>query len=179
MPPVSLLSRRTAMQMCCILAALLNTSPGRADERPLPLVEILRLDNTRSTLASELSQAPAVINIWATWCPPCRTEMPSLQRLGALVRDDGIRVIALSVDSDRNLVREFALKYNITLPIAIANNTQGALKALGVEGLPSTLYVAADGSLKGRHVGARDWAAPDAVAEIRRALAPGASSARR
>jgi len=131
----------------------------------MPAVALTKLDGTPMRATDWLGR-PLVVNIWATWCPPCRTEMPSLQRLSALIEPSGARVVALSLDTDHNLVREFVLKYGIELPVAIATSPGAATDALGATALPLTLYVAADGRIVGRHFGQRDWAEESAVRDV-------------
>lgn len=138
----------------------------------LPAIALTKLDGT-TMRATEWLGRPLVVNIWATWCPPCRTEMPSLQRLAALIEPSGASVVALSLDTDHNLVREFVLKYGIELPVGIAANPATATEALGATALPLTLYVTADGRIVGRHFGQRDWAEDSAVSDVKqRLLAP-------
>ncbi|MBD5804871.1 Thiol-disulfide oxidoreductase ResA [Azoarcus sp. Aa7] len=133
----------------------------------MPALQLTGLEGGTIRSQDWLKGRPAVVNLWATWCAPCRTEMPSLQRLEALLAPDGIRVLALSVDSDHNLVREFVLKYGITLPVSIANSPSQAMVAVGAVALPQTLYVGADGRILGSHLGQRDWADPMTVREVR------------
>lgn len=132
----------------------------------MPAIALTKLDGTPMRATDWLGR-PLVVNIWATWCPPCRTEMPSLQRLSALIEPSGARVVALSLDTDPNLVREFVLKYGIELPVAIATAPGAATEALGATALPLTLYVAANGRIVGRHFGQRDWAEESAVRDVR------------
>ncbi|AYH42045.1 hypothetical protein CDA09_01375 [Azoarcus sp. DN11] len=133
----------------------------------MPALSLTSLDGAAVRSQDWLGGRPTVVNIWATWCAPCRTEMPSLQRLETLLAPDGIRVLALSVDTDHNLVREFLLKYGIKLPVSIADSPSQTMSALGVVALPQTLYVGADGRILGSHLGQRDWADPATVREVR------------
>lgn len=144
-----------------------------AEPSRLPVVPLVNLDGTRGDIDMWLGR-PLVLNIWATWCAPCRSEMPSLQRLEALVAPAGIRVVALSLDTDRNLVREFVLKYGLGFPVGIAAAPHEAGPLLGAAALPLTLYVDADGRIAGRHLGAREWSDAAAVQEVRRKLLPSA-----
>lgn len=155
-------------------ALLLAPVTGSAREGAtafLPRIPLSSLAGGAVLAPDWLEGKPAVVNVWATWCPPCRTEMPSLQRLAALLEPQGIRVLALSVDSDHNLVREFGLKYGITLPIAIANSPSEAMASIKVDALPLTLYVGADGRILGRHIGQRDWSDDAVVREVRQRFA--------
>lgn len=142
----------------------LSRGPGA-----MPAIPLTKLDGTPMSATDWLGR-PLVVNIWATWCPPCRSEMPSLQRLSALLESSGVQVVALSLDTDLNLVREFVLKYRIGLPIGIATTPGSATDALGATALPLTLYVAPDGRILGRHFGQRDWAAASAVRDVKERL---------
>jgi thiol-disulfide isomerase/thioredoxin len=153
-----------ALGLACSPLAAAGLSPV-----VLPTVPLVRLDGSAASSA-EWAGKPLVLNLWATWCAPCRTEMPSLQRLGNLLEPAGARVVALSVDSDHNLVREFVLKYGITLPIGIALAPSAATAAFGASALPLTLYFGADGRLIGRHLGQRDWTDPAVVRELKQQL---------
>lgn len=135
----------------------------------MPAVALTKLDGAPMRMTEWLGR-PLVVNIWATWCPPCRTEMPSLQRLSALIEPSGAQVVALSLDTDHNLVREFVLKYGIELPVAIATAPRIATEALGATALPLTLYVTADGRVVGRHFGQRDWADESALRDVKQRL---------
>lgn len=160
------------------LATLLLCLPQvtlAAGKELIPAISMVKLDGSQLSVAEWLGK-PTIVNVWATWCPPCRTEMPSLQRLGEMLEPSGIRVAALSVDNDQNLVREFALKYAIKLPIGIATSPSQALTSLGAMALPLTLYVGTDGRILGQHLGQRDWANEAVVREVKQILlAPGPS----
>jgi thiol-disulfide isomerase/thioredoxin len=149
-------------------AAAGKSAPGAVS---LPVLALQRLDGTATTTA-EWRGRPLVLNIWATWCPPCRSEMPSLQRLADRLEAAGIGVAALSVDEDANLVREFVLKYGIRFPVAIAAAPGAAMSALGAVALPLTVYVDADGRIIEHVLGQRDWADEALARDIRAKLAP-------
>ncbi len=153
-----------------LLAVTLQIAPAAAADR-LPAIAMQRLDGTATTTA-EWRGRPMVLNVWATWCAPCRSEMPALQRLADRLEGAGIGVAGLSVDQDANLVREFVLKYRIRFPIGIAAAPGEAMSALGAVGLPLTLYVDAEGRVVERVLGAREWDEEALVREIRKKLAP-------
>ena len=163
------LSRCTFATLAVFAFLTPPAAPAWAGETPtsMPTLQLTGLDGGPVRSQEWLKGRPALVNLWATWCAPCRTEMPSLQRLEGLLAPDGIRVLALSVDSDHNLVREFVLKYGITLPVSIANSPTQAMTAVGAVALPQTLYVGADGRILGSHLGQRDWADPLTVREVR------------
>lgn len=165
---------RLVLSIFLIAALGMPSAQAVASKTPaakLPTVAMQQLDGTPTTTEQWRGQ-PLVLNIWATWCPPCRKEMPSLQRLADTLAPDGIAVAALSIDEDANLVREFVLKYGIRFPVGIAASAGDASTALNARALPLTLYVAADGRIIERVLGERDWADERLVREIRTRLAP-------
>lgn len=143
------------------------------DERPLvPDLPLRPMDGNPATLRAWLPERPTVLNLWATWCPPCRREMPDLVRLGRILGPRGIDVVTLSMDSDPRLVQEFALRYAMTLPVAIAAEPAAGMRALGAIGLPLTLYLDREHRILGSQLGPRDWPAPETVRELQDLLLP-------
>jgi len=175
--------RVTLRLLCALWLLALGAQPAAAADSAggssLAVLAIERLDGSVTSTADWRGR-PLVLNIWATWCPPCRSEMPSLQRLADRLEAAGVGVVALSVDEDANLVREFVLKYGIRFPVAIAATPGQAISALGAAALPLTLYIDADGRIVERVLGQRDWADEALAREIREKLAlPVRSAARR
>ncbi|MCB1954286.1 MAG: TlpA family protein disulfide reductase [Rhodocyclaceae bacterium] len=149
---------------------LLLTSPAVQADSPsvtsLPALTLKETGEGPSSLAEWAAEGPIVLNVWATWCGPCRKEMPSLQRLSALLAPHGVRVVALSVDDDINLMREFLLKYDISLPTPVASSASDVYRELKAFALPFTLYIARGGQVLGQHTGAREWDQDEVVHEL-------------
>ncbi len=82
-----------------------------------------------------------LINFWATWCLPCREEMPGLQRLSDNLDPERFVVIGISVDEDRNLIREFMLQYDIRFPNFQDEKFRLASDLLGIKTYPETFIV--------------------------------------
>lgn len=164
--------RRIAV-MCLLagLAGCAGDAPGPGAGDPLPALELAGLDRPPLRLA-DLRGRVVVLNVWATWCPPCRAEMPSLQRLQAQLDPARYAVVALSVDQDANLVREFVLRYALEIPVYLDGADAAAVTALGVTGYPTTFVVAPDGRVADRVAGERVWDDAAEVARVR-ALHPG------
>lgn len=101
-----------------------------------------------------------VLNVWATWCPPCRREMPSLERLSKRVDSKRIVVAGVSVDTDTNLALEFLGQNGITFQ-NFSDADRKVADALNVFVYPETLLIAPDGKIVHRIVGERDWNSPD------------------
>lgn len=112
-----------------------------------------------------------LLNIWATWCGPCREEMPELDELQAEFGGDDFEVVALSVDSKgEERVRDFLKEVGAAhLRLYIDPATQANFK-LGAIGLPTTLLVSPEGEEIGRMVGPAPWASEDAKNLIEEAL---------
>ncbi len=110
-----------------------------------------------------------VVNFWATWCPPCVAEMPSLDRLHALVAGEGIEVLALSSDrGGRAQVEPFYARTGIR-HLGIWLDPRGAAgRAFGLRGLPTTLILDRRGLEVARLEGEAEWDHRDIVAAIRR-----------
>jgi thiol-disulfide isomerase/thioredoxin len=130
--------------------------------QPRPVPEIVFTDDTgeRMTLADFRGKV-VVLNIWATWCPPCRREMPTLDRLEAELSGDRFAVVALSVDqSGREVVREFFEEEGIDQLGLYIDTSARVLADLRIRGIPTTLILDAEGREIARVSGEADWAEP-------------------
>ena len=111
-----------------------------------------------------------MVNFWATWCEPCRREMPGLEKLGSLFNPKDLLVIGISVDSDRNLAREFSLRYKLTIPLLSDSDQALSNGILRASVFPVTYLLRRNRTIAGIIVGARNWAAPETVNEIENLL---------
>ena len=116
---------------------------------------------------SVYSGAALVVNIWASWCPPCVIEMPSLEKMSTLFNPRDLRVIGVSVDSDLNLVREFLLRSKLTFPMLLDRGN----KLLRIPIFPTTFLLKRDHTIAQIIVGERDWASQKMVHEVEQLLA--------
>ena len=112
-----------------------------------------------------------LLNVWATWCEPCRQEMPALDRLQAKLGSDRFQVLALSVDQQGTpIARKFYDEVAIKALTLYVDPTAKAAFALDAPGLPVTLLVDRSGREIGRHLGAVRWDAPEVVQRLQRAM---------
>ncbi len=141
-----------------------------AQPQPAPTAEFRNASGKHLTLADFRGRV-VLLNIWATWCGPCRAEMPSLDRLQALHKGDGLAVLAVSVDGGGSApVRRFFQQSGIrNLPLYLDADSATA-RAFGARSIPTTLLIDRDGNVVGSLVGAMQWDSPDALALIRRYL---------
>jgi len=108
-----------------------------------------------------------VVNFWATWCPPCRREMPSLERLLQKTAGEGVVVLAVNIGEDVDTVFPFVgtIEPAPSFPLLFDSNAE-TLDEWGVRGLPTTFVVAPDGSIAYRAVGGREFDHPALVEQL-------------
>jgi thiol-disulfide isomerase/thioredoxin len=122
-----------------------------------------------SRLLSDYRGKPLIINVWASWCGPCREEMGSLQRLSRRYGGKQFNVIGISTDDHMDRAVLFLKRTNTTFSNFI--DTRLMLEhMLGAERLPLTLLVDAQGRVLAKFYGAKDWDGPEALAVISRAF---------
>ena len=111
-----------------------------------------------------------LINIWATWCVPCKVEMPAMQRLYDSLGPQGFRIAAVSIDQEGpDVVRAFASDLQLTFDI-LQDRAGGIQQVYQTTGVPESFLVDTAGIIMKRVIGAHDWAAPVNVALIRRLM---------
>lgn len=111
-----------------------------------------------------------LINIWATWCEPCRIEMPAIERLHHLITDTSFRILAVSVDkTGPEPVRAYAKDMGLTFPI-LQDATAKIQDLYQTTGVPESYIVDRQGIIVKRMIGASEWDSPDNVGLIRRML---------
>jgi cytochrome c biogenesis protein CcmG, thiol:disulfide interchange protein DsbE len=94
-----------------------------------------------------------LLDFWATWCDPCREEIPHFVELQAQYRDQGLQVIGISMDDAPEPVRDFYQRFHMNYPVAMGNAKIGELYG-GVLGLPITFLIDRNGRIEGKHIGA-------------------------
>lgn len=99
-----------------------------------------------------------LLNVWATWCGPCRTEMPSIEALHKALGPQGLHVVAVSIDDPGKAddIRKFAKDFGLTFEI-LHDSTQAIQGAYQTTGVPETFIIAADGTIRKKVIAASDW----------------------
>jgi len=144
---------------------LLVVSMQVSAERPLlkqlsgrstaPEFELVDLHDKIHTLA-DYKGKPIVINFWATWCPPCRKEMPSMNRAWKQLKDEGIQMLAINVGEDESSVHVFENEYPIDFPILLDPLSE-SLQSWRIKGLPTTYIISPKGVVAYSAIGPREW----------------------
>ena len=114
-----------------------------------------------------------VLNFWATWCPPCVSEMPSLERLHRALGPVGLAVVAVSTDEDEAELRRFVAQYALTLPVLRDPGGRVASDEYKTTGYPETFVLDRSGVLLEHVVGPAEWDTPESLAHFRALLAQG------
>ncbi|QVL51145.1 MAG: TlpA family protein disulfide reductase [Thiocapsa sp.] len=109
---------------------------------------------------------PIILNFWATWCPPCRAEMPSMQRAHEQVADEGIAVIAVNVGEDAETVSRFLAETPVDFPIPLDLDS-AVVQSYPVKGLPTTFVIDPSGRLVYSAAGEREWDDPALLDQVR------------
>ena len=168
------------------LVAGLRPRPARAQApagtlreegpKPLPPFALTAPDGARRDIGSFAGQG-LVLNLWATWCPPCVAEMPALDRLAALLAADGILVLPASSDrGGRAQVEPFYARAGLSTLGIWLDPGSAATRALGVRGLPTTVLIDRAGRERGRLEGAAAWDGAGLVADVRRLCGTGSDA---
>jgi thiol-disulfide isomerase/thioredoxin len=149
-----------------------------ARPKPLDLSEISFADAEGAAKSlSEWRGKVVLVNIWATWCVPCREEMPTLDKLQAALGGKDFQVVAVNIDrggidKPKSFLAETGAAH-LTLYTDPSGKLFSALKAVG---MPTTLLLDREGHEIGRLVGPADWGSPEALALIKAAIAAPASA---
>jgi len=117
---------------------------------------VLKTPDGRTVRLSEHRGKVVFINFWATWCPPCREEMPSMERLFEGTKREGLVMVAVSVDADPRAVTPFLEEQRFTFTVGLDPKMELA-NAYGVRGLPASFIVDRQGRLAALALGPRQW----------------------
>ena len=142
---------------------------------PVPDLAFTDMEGNPAKL-SDFRGKVVVLNIWATWCTPCREEMPTLDNLQAIFAEEPVIVLALSVDrSGPERVRAFLEEIGVERLHVYRDPKMAATRALRVPGLPATLLIDRQGREAARLLGIAQWDSAETQAVIRGLLSEGAS----
>ena len=135
---------------------------------PAPAFTLLDTEGKPHQLADYRGQV-VVLNFWATWCPPCREEMPAMERLHKMVANESIAVVAINVGEDEDTIFLFTADYPVSFPL-LMDQDGSVTQDYPVIGLPTTYIIDPAGIIRHRAVGTREWDDPELVDELRALL---------
>ncbi len=108
-----------------------------------------------------------IINFWASWCPPCREEMPSMERAWQKIKNNNIVMLAINVGEDEDTIFTFLGDYPVSFTI-LMDSTGEVTENWPIKGLPTTYIVSPEGKLVYRAIGGRQWDNKDILKQIRK-----------
>jgi peroxiredoxin len=129
---------------------------------PKPAPDFVLKDIHGKTVSlAQFKGKPVLLNVWATWCGPCREELPSMQRMHEASKNNGgFHIIAISIDRfNMKKVNQYAENLNLTFPILVDPDRK-TRKAYFIRGLPTSYIIDSEGKLRGFVSGARNWDSP-------------------
>ena len=167
--------RLTAVLLACLMAcSVAAKTPGEVEVGSVLREATLRGLNGPDRKLSEFRGKPLVINVWASWCPPCIAEMGSLERLAWSDLGQQFNVIGISTDDYPDAANGFLRKSKATLNHYIDRKLE-LENMLGADRLPLTVLVDAKGRVLGKIVGAKEWDEAQALQLIRKTFRLGAA----
>lgn len=164
--------RGAARRVLGVALLALSASTSAADltavERsaPAPAIELADPDDRRHRLDDYLGRV-VLVNFWATWCPPCLEELPSMQALWTELEDRGFTILGVNVGEERDAVSRFVDRFEPALDFPLLLDRHLATtRAWPVTVLPASFVIDREGNLRYRAVGERDWMSDEIRAKI-------------
>ena len=154
----------TRREWLALAAGLAGFSGAQADapkpqpwprQRPQPALALTALDGVPWTLSEQAGQA-VLLNFWASWCEPCRAEMPALQRLAERQAAEGLQVRAVNFRESPDTVRRFMAREGMNLPVLLDADGSAA-KSLGIGIFPTTVAIDRRGRIRFTVTGECAW----------------------
>jgi cytochrome c biogenesis protein CcmG, thiol:disulfide interchange protein DsbE len=137
-----------------------------------PPIEGVTLDGTkRSKTLADYRGKVVLLNVWATWCEPCRVEMPSIEKLHREFGPHGLAVVAVSVDDPgaESRIIDFTKELQLTFEV-LHDPRQVTTRNYQITGYPETFVIARDGTIRKKFIGASDWSSEGNRALVRELL---------
>jgi len=160
-----------------LLSTIFFAAAGRAAAQPplkpwagvvTPPLELADLEGKTHRLADYRGKV-VLLNFWATWCAPCREEMPSIERLRVQLAGKPFAVLAANVGESAEKAREFAATMPLGFPLLLDRDTRVS-RAWGARLLPATYLIGPDGVARFSYFGELDWAKPDVRAVLEKLM---------
>jgi peroxiredoxin len=117
-------------------------------------------DSDHKVTLSQFRGQVVVLNFWATWCPPCIEETPSLIKMQSRMKDKGIVVLAVSIDVDNGAYHKFLKDYGVNM-VTVRDEDQKAASLYGTHGWPESYVIDRNGVIRRKFIGAVEWNSPE------------------
>ncbi len=159
--------RHLSLCSACLLLALVFVLPAQAgaSSAEAPAFSLKNLQGGQGSLSDYRGQV-ILLNFWATWCRPCRAEMPSMERLWQAYRGQGLAVVAVSTDNGGEArVRNFARRLDLSFPIFLDPDSRVS-DAYQVSAVPVSFLIDRQGRIVARILGSKDWFSGAALQQV-------------
>ena len=155
-----------------VVLTLISCGPREVAEvgKPAPNFVLQGSQGTTVDLSTLKGQV-VFVNFWATWCPPCREEMPSMQALFRSLPADKFKMLAILYKDKYEVAQSYASKLRLTFPI-LDDPEMRASQAYGITGVPETFIIDAEGIVREKIIGPKDWNSPEARQLVMKYLTP-------
>jgi cytochrome c biogenesis protein CcmG/thiol:disulfide interchange protein DsbE len=117
-------------------------------------------ESDHTVTLSQFRGQVVVLNFWATWCPPCVEETPSLIRMQARLKDKGVVVLAVSIDDDDAAYHKFLKQYGVNM-VTVRDEAKKASSLYGTFGWPETYVIDRNGVIRRKFIGPVEWTSPE------------------
>ncbi|HEU0264780.1 MAG TPA: TlpA disulfide reductase family protein [Geobacterales bacterium] len=165
-------SKMTSLLTCLFLLTLVSTASAITIGKPAPDFTLLDTSGRPVTLSSFTGKV-VVLNFWATTCPPCLAELPSLEDLHRHLLDRGGMVLGVAIDHDLPAVKEVMARKKISFPVLLDPNKEVSFDSYALFGLPITLIISKEGVVVDRVIGEAAWNSPEMKEKIDKLLRGG------
>ncbi len=160
------------LYLLLVLVAVLPVQADSLDPAEKPSAPGFTLKNLRGENASlsDYHGKVVLLNFWATWCAPCRKEMPSMEKLWQTYREQGLVILAVSTDNGgESRIKSFARRLKLTFPILLDPDSQ-ASDLYQVSGIPVSFLIDRQGRIVAHVLGSKDWASESAFQQVENLL---------
>ena len=146
-----LLGAGAALLLALVIAGFAFANPEAPDRVAAPAFELTLLDGETTISSNQLRGQPVVLNAWASWCPPCREEAPTLERVSKDLAPEGVAFVGIVSDDTAASAAEYAQQAGLDFPHALDDGSFDASYRIDV--LPTTYILDANGGLVAKHSG--------------------------
>jgi thiol-disulfide isomerase/thioredoxin len=166
--------RKLLPLLLCLIVAVAGCSKKEYQGPPVagkeaPDLKLKGIDGQEISLSS-LRGNVVFLNFWATWCPPCREEIPSIARLNTMMQGKPFRLVAVSIDEGgKGAVENLFQRMGVSLPTYLDPKGEAG-RRYGLTGVPETFIIGKDGKILMKFIGPREWTDPEFLAFLESAL---------
>ena len=140
-----------------------STGAAAVEKSPAPEVSVVSIANGTTLKLSELKGKVVLLNFWATWCPPCREEIPSMMKLNTAMAGKPFQMVAVSIDEGgKQAVEAFFKEAGVSLPTYL-DATGASSKSYGITGVPESFIIDKQGVIVKKVVGGVSWDSPEVI----------------